>query len=331
MFRIGLIVAMFVGATRAQSSLAYLNLGESVRPCCVVQDAQGNIYVAAAIRRPGPPASLTTVVAKVDRFLRPVYQFRYDPPGGNFPNAIAVDPQGNVFVAGWSDAPGFPLVNPISNAWHTPQTGFISKLDPSGATLLFSTYLGTNVTGLALDTAGVVYATGIAQPSELTAAPSGYRGPDPVTPSATRLFIAKLTNSGDRLLYSAILGNATSNAIAVGADGSATAVGVTYDASYPTTAGAVQTACGCAGHRQVGNGIISRVSPDGNTLHGYLPWGFCRRPDELNHVVLAANGDAIVAGTATSADFPVTSGSLQASHAGNSDFVVARLHGPDPD
>src|SRR5260370_10070862 len=152
MHRLGIFAGLCVASACAQSSLAYLDLGSSVRPCCITQDAEGNLYVAAAIRRPGPPASLTTVVAKVDRNLKQVYQFTFAQPGGSYPTAIVVDRQGSVFVAGWSDAAGFPLVNPISSDWRGPLTGFISKLDPSGTPLLFSTYLRPSVAPLALAT-----------------------------------------------------------------------------------------------------------------------------------------------------------------------------------
>jgi hypothetical protein len=100
MHRIGIVAALFAACACAESSLVYLDLGPSVRPRCLTQDAAGNLYIAAAILRPGPPASLTTVVTKVDHNLRQVYKFEFAQPGGSIPYAIVVDRQGSVFVAG---------------------------------------------------------------------------------------------------------------------------------------------------------------------------------------------------------------------------------------
>ena len=62
--------------------------------------------------------------------------------------SLAVDRQGNLIVTG-------------SNL----QGGFVSKLDPTGSTLLYSTYLGgqadsTNATGIAVSVSGEAYITG---------------------------------------------------------------------------------------------------------------------------------------------------------------------------
>ena len=59
--------------------------------------------------------------------------------------AIAVDPQGNVYLAGLTGSTDFPIVNAFQAM---PQStagtdGFLAKLDPTGSQLLFSTYLGT--------------------------------------------------------------------------------------------------------------------------------------------------------------------------------------------
>ncbi len=291
-------------------------------------DAEGNLYVAAAIWKPQPPASLTTVVAKVDRNLKKVYQYTFSQPGESFPTAITVDRQGNVFVAGWADAAGFPLVNPISSTWHAPVSGYISKLDPSGSTLLFSTYLGETVTGLALDAPGNLYATGYAPPNDIPVTPGSFRAPAPSGTAATVTFIVKLSNSGDRLIYAATLGSAYPGGIAVSPDGSATIAGSTSDASYPTTSGAFQPVCGCAGQRLAGNGIVSRIGADGSSLvWSTFLGGHAGIGDQLQFVALAPDGGVIVAGTATSADFPVTPGSFQSGHAtGDLDLVIAKFN-----
>jgi len=62
-------------------------------------------------------------------------------------SALAVDSQGNVIVGGATTSPDFPIVNGYQRAKRssagTPE-GFLSKLDSSGARLLYSTYLGAS-------------------------------------------------------------------------------------------------------------------------------------------------------------------------------------------
>jgi hypothetical protein len=85
--------------------------------------------------------------------------------------SIAVDPNGDAYVTGWTDSTSFPTKNPIqaSNGGGYDNNGdgmdsFVTELNPSGSGLLFSTYLGGSSDdygyGIALDSAGNVYVAG---------------------------------------------------------------------------------------------------------------------------------------------------------------------------
>jgi hypothetical protein len=61
-------------------------------------------------------------------------------------NAIALDAAGKAYVAGYTYSTDLPVVNPVqavnNGGAHTASNAFISVLDPTGASLTFSTYLG---------------------------------------------------------------------------------------------------------------------------------------------------------------------------------------------
>ena len=78
---------------------------------------------------------------------------------------IAVDSGGNAYVTGWTESTNFPTVNPFQTNHGGGQIdAFIAKLDASGDTLVYSTYLGGNDDdygwGIAVDSGGNAYVTG---------------------------------------------------------------------------------------------------------------------------------------------------------------------------
>src|SRR5947209_2822509 len=80
-------------------------------------------------------------------------------------SGIAVDAAGNAYVTGNANSTNFPTT---TGAFRNGLVGFadafVAKLDPTGSTLLYSTYLGgsnfNDATGIAVDAAGNAYVTG---------------------------------------------------------------------------------------------------------------------------------------------------------------------------
>ena len=81
-------------------------------------------------------------------------------------SGIAVDTAGNAYVTGYTDSTDFPTT---AGAFQTTFGGkydaFVTKLNPTGTALVYSTYLGgtgdDGGTGIAVDTAGNAYVTGV--------------------------------------------------------------------------------------------------------------------------------------------------------------------------
>jgi hypothetical protein len=188
----GLFLAVsLLSPAMAQTSLGYLDLGSGVT-CCIAIDFSGNTYVAggpgpAEPTVPGSPAQ-GIVIAKFDHDLRTVFRFAFGGSGYYAVRAIAVDGQGNIFVAGQTTSPDFPLVHPLTAALTKNGTGFVSKINAAGDQLVFSTLLGgsmtdasTDVSAMATDGNGDIYLTGYTSAADFPITPKAYQRAGPVT------------------------------------------------------------------------------------------------------------------------------------------------------
>ena len=128
--------------------------------------------------------------------------------------AIALDSSGNAYVAGDTVSDDFPatFIGPGQGA--RVDHAFVSKLNGSGSTLLYSvefsgsTGNGSGALGVAVDSAGQAYVTGAVEASDFPTTPGafqpGFAGPgDGFGGDA---FIVKLNASGTAFLYSTYVG-----------------------------------------------------------------------------------------------------------------------------
>jgi hypothetical protein len=136
-------------------------------------------------------------------------------------------------------------------AYHPYCDAFVTKFDPSGSSLVYSTYLsGTNdgVHGatfddglaIAVDAAGNAYLTGEASSVDFPTTPDAL-----ATSSPSRgAFMTVLNSAGSALIYSTYLsgsGYDHGQGIAVDNAGDAYVTGWTSSTGLPTTPGAFQT------------------------------------------------------------------------------------------
>jgi hypothetical protein len=177
-----------------------------------------------------------------------VYSTYLGGAGGSNGRAIAVDSAGNAYVTGWAGN-GMPMQNAFQRYGGGVLDAFVTKLNPSGTGLIYSTYLGGKsddaATGIAVDSSGNAYITGNTASTNFPTMNAfqprnhgGYNGWD--------AFVAKLNASGSGLLYSTYLGGSadeTDNYFAIAADNSGNAYvsGYTPSTDFPTTPGAYQT------------------------------------------------------------------------------------------
>jgi len=114
----------------------------------------------------------------------------------------------------------------------------VSKFDPSGQKLIYSTYLGgsdfDHAVGVRIDREGAAYLAGITQSADFPVKNAF----QPALGGTSNGFVAKLSPSGSSLVFSTYLGGSGKdqiNALALGRDGNVYVTGYTNSANFPTT------------------------------------------------------------------------------------------------
>ena len=226
-------------------------------------------------------------------------------------NGIAVDTSRNAYVVGTTSSSNFPTPG---GPFPSPSGGsdvFVSKLSASGATLLYSTYLGGsgNDEGheVAVDVSGNAYVTGFTASPTFPTTAGAY---DTTHNSGNDAFIAKLNTTGSALVYSTFLGgtgNDSAFGIAVDAVGDAYVVGQTFSSGFPTV-NAPDTTLGGGN-----DAFVAKLSPASAGLADlrystYLGGG---ATDSGSAIALDASGNVYVAGSTFSSGatpFPTPNG-----------------------
>jgi hypothetical protein len=306
----------------------------------IAVDATGHAYVTGTTDRSNflPTAGAFTTATGflfVSR-LNPTgsavdYTAVFGGSGSEVAMAITVDAQGEPIITGFTSSSDFPMQNALQPTLPAGTHAFVTKLNATGSTLLYSTYLGgSGATGtgggptgagnaVATDSSGAIFVTGYTNSAD-------FPTKNAVQPTCPDLqlngfcdlqgFVTKLdpTQSGAAsLVYSTFLGGKFPTAgqgIAVDASGNAYITGNTNATDFPTTTGAFKTTI-------VGgsDAFVSVLNPGGSgfVYSTYLGYGFGWG------VTVDAQGDAYVTGAtnAFGGAFPTTPGAFQTTLSGS--------------
>jgi hypothetical protein len=306
-------VAKFNSAGTSVSAV-YLGGNDYDSATGIALDSLGNIYVTGVTNSSDFPVTSGALATHApgggDAFvakLNPSFDLQYSTYlGGGSPDsgaAIAVDSTGAAYVTGQTASTGFPVTQRAFQASNQGGASdcFISKLNPAGSALAYSTYLGGNAldlcAGIALDASGNAYVAGSTNSDifpVLAPLQTNLLG-------ATNAFVAKLNAAGSALVYSTYLGGSNidnATAIAVDSTGAAYVTGDTASIDFPTTLGVVQNEL-----KGQYNAFVAKLSVPGNGLvYSTLLGG--SDSDVGTSIAIDAAGRTVIGGYTTSFNFP---------------------------
>src|SRR5213593_1059199 len=263
--------------------------------------------------------------------------------GGDAGNAIAVDASGNAYVTGITQSTDFPTANPFQptnhgNSFFCGANAFVAKLNATGSTLVYSTYLGgftgpggwDSGNGIAVDGSSNAYVTGMAGSFDFPTAnalqPINRCKGDP----STNAFVTKFNASGSALVYSTYLGGSGSsfgcdwaNGIAVDSSGNVYLTGLTRSRDFPTTPNAVQPIY--RGFQGSPEAFVAKIHSSGSALI-YSTYLGSSGGDVGMGIAVDGTGSAYLTGSTHSLDFPTTPNAVQRINRGQGDAFVAKIH-----
>jgi Beta-propeller repeat len=336
-------------------------LGGSVSESCqgIGVDSSGNVYVtgttrsldfptlANAILLQFPPGNLGTTgffselnstgtALTYSTFL-----------GGNYrdnPAGVALDSSRNIYIAGSTASTNFPttanafLTSSNSNNNANGGAGFLTKINLTMTPQLqYSTYMGGSdsdgASAVAVDSVGNAYITGTAASADFPVTSNAFQA---FNGGFDNAFVSRFDTSGQTsgfssLIYSSYLGGSTANggagnAIAVDSNFNAYIGGGTAVADFPTTTGAFMTqqpvAAYIMGFVAKFNTSPSVLNPSQSLVYSTYLGGSNVSGNYVFGIAVDPLGDAYVAGSTYTNNYPTTLGAPQPFQDGVSNAIL---------
>ena len=310
---------------------AFLGGGNSDWGLGIAVDGSGTSYVTGRTESPDFPAT-PDVFDTTHNGSRDVFVVKLNATGSALVyatflggdnwdegDAIAVDEAGNVYMTGVTISSDFPTT---PGAFDRDRNGsfdaFVAKLNASGTTLVYATFLGGGSSewglGIAVDGSGTSYVTGRTESSDF---PTTLGAFDTTYDGDFDAFVVKLNPSDSVLGYATFLGGSHSDGgygIAIDGSGASYVTGETGSPNFPTTLGAFDTThgggtCGTASNPYpCPDAFVVKLNATGSALayatflggsYGECLWPRCA-------IAVDGGGAAYVTGVSDSSDFPTT-------------------------
>ncbi len=298
----------------------------------IAVDLLGNAYVTGvtasanfSVRNPIQPANRgggDAFIAKLAATGAELVYSTYLGGGGDDAGySVSVDGSGNAYLAGSTSSTNLTTQNPLQPANRGEDDAFVAKINPAGAALVYSTYLGGGLSdtgyGIAVDGAGNAYVTGLT-------ASTDFNTKDPLQ-SANRgevdAFVSKINSDGSALAYSTYLGGTGVDfgySVVVDGGGNAHVAGATSSTDF-NVRNALQNV-----NKGSFDAFVAKINAAGSTLT-YSSYLGGSKSDSALGIAVDSVGNAYLAGNTASTDFPMKD-AIQAANRGGSDAFVTKLN-----
>jgi len=308
----------------------------------VTVDSSGSAYLTGGTKSQGFPVTgtgfQTSRSGDTDAFLMRLnptgttvmYSTYIGGSGTDRGSGVAIDANGNAYVAGYTSAPDFPTEDAFQNSFGGSFDAFVVRIDTNASgpnSLVFCSYLGgtgdDKAFGVAIDSGGNnIYVTGQTSSNNFPL----LNPAQPAFGGSFDAFIAKISTTGTKV-YATYLGGTGDDrgtGIAVNSTGAAYVTGFTSSTNFPTVT-----------PLQISNGggfdaFVAKLNPAGTAflystyLGGSANDSNVTAVTSTNPIALDAASDAYITGFTSSINFP-TATPLQPTNGGGQDAFLVRI------
>ncbi len=246
--------------------------------------------------------------------------------------ALAVDGAGNAYATGfagaWSPAAdSFPVRSGAYDITHNGVSDvFVTKLDCVTDTLIYSTFIGggsfEDARSIVLDASNNAYICGYTGSEDFPTTAGSYDRS--YNGGSHDAFVLKLNPAGSGLVYSTFAGGSSSDGaydLAIGAGGGVRVCGYTASSDFPTSSG---------GYDRSFNGgtddiVVFSLNPAGSAVNAATFIG--GSGTDYAYKIGLDGSNALVYGTSSSSDFPVSGDAYDRSYNGGAHDAVFMVVG----
>jgi hypothetical protein len=305
-----------------------LNLGDFDSGLDIATDSAGNAYVLGRVY----DTNNDVLIAKLSPDGALLYATYLRGSALDFGGGISLDASGDIYVAGGTDSVDFPVLNavqPVKNG--VPRDAFIAKLAGGDGALLFSTFFGGSrsdeIHDLTLNDAGEIYVVGYTESTDFPTVNPIQSGLNLNQCFCEDTFVTRLSPDAMTVLYSTYLGGSFEDygqSIALDDSDNVYITGRTQSDDYPTLA-AIQP--NRAGMYQDEDLFVSKISAGGSLVYSTYLGG--TDLDSIRRLAVDSAGNAFLAGSTRSVDFPTTAGAYHENYIGEANACgTAGFGGP---
>ncbi len=308
----------------------------------IIIDNSNNVYITGNAPGGHPVTSgafQTTNAGGADAFITKIdalgasllYSTYVGGSGDEYGKGIIIDNSNNIYITGETYSSDYPVT---PGAFQNTFAGgnydiFVTKIDASGSSLLYSTYIGGSgrdgAADITIDNSNNVYITGHTGSSNYPITSGAFQTTNAGGLWGQDAFITKIDAFGTSLSFSTFIGGGSGDeygrGITIDNSNNVYITGFTYSSDYPVTPGAFQNTF-AGGNNDI---FVTKIDASGSSLLYSTYIG--GSDDDRGEDIKVNNTGIYITGFTYSWDYPVTTGAYQTSYGGGTnDVIVTKLN-----